>query len=79
MGLHKITFLLLAVGGLNWLLVGAIGWDIGSIFGGMSSIISRVIYVLVGLSAVYELAMHKKNCSSCGSKKSVSPGTPMGN
>ena len=50
--LHMITFLLLIVGGLNWLLVGLLGWDISRWLGGMDSGVSRLIYVLVGLSAV---------------------------
>jgi uncharacterized membrane protein YuzA (DUF378 family) len=54
--LKGITFLLLVIGGLNWLLVGLFSWDIGAIFGGMQSIISRIIYILVGLSAIYHLA-----------------------
>ena len=65
-GLHMVTFLLLVVGGLNWLLVGLFQWDIGMLFGGMAMTVSRVIYVLVGLSALYEVIMHKKNCMCCG-------------
>lgn len=65
--LHMGALLLLVVGGLNWLLVGLIGWDIGMLFGGMSAVVSRIIYVLVGLSAVYVLATHKKTCSECKS------------
>ncbi len=64
--LHMITFLLLVVGGLNWLLVGALGWDIGSIFGGQTAVISRIIYILVGVSAVYEISIHKSYCKLCG-------------
>ena len=66
--LHKIAFLLLIVGGLNWLLVGLFGWDIGSLFGGMDAVISRTIYILVGLGALIEIFTHKKNCKSCGSR-----------
>ena len=47
--------LLLIIGGLNWLLVGLFGWDIGMLFGGMEAMVSRVIYVLVGVAALYEL------------------------
>ncbi len=65
-GLHMVTWLLLIIGGLNWLLVGLFNWDVGSLFGGRTAIISRVIYVLVGLSAVYVLASHKKDCKMCG-------------
>lgn len=64
--LHVVTFVLLAVGGLNWLLVGLFGWDIGSIFGGQDALVSRVIYVLVGLSAIAEIVAHKGNCKACG-------------
>lgn len=63
--IHTITFILLVVGGLNWLLLGALGWDIGSLFGGMATPLSRLIYVLVGLSAVYEIATHKGRCKDC--------------
>lgn len=65
MKLHHVTFLLLVIGGLNWLLVGLFGWDIGQIFGGQMAAISRIIYVLVGLSTIYEIAIHKKICKIC--------------
>ncbi|RJP45760.1 DUF378 domain-containing protein [Candidatus Parcubacteria bacterium] len=68
MAAHKVAFILLVVGGLNWLLVGLLSWDVGMLFGGMSSMVSRIIYVLVGLAAIYEIATHKKNCKSCESK-----------
>ena len=60
-----ITFLLLVIGGLNWLLVGVTGWDVGNIFGGQAAMISRIIYILVGLSAIYEVVTHKKCCKDC--------------
>jgi uncharacterized membrane protein YuzA (DUF378 family) len=48
-----IALILVIIGGLNWGLVGLFDYDVvASIFGDMSSF-SRVIYVLVGLSAVY--------------------------
>ncbi len=64
-GIHMITFGLLLIGGLNWGIFGLTGWDIGQLFGGMDSTVSTVIYVLVGLSAVYELLIHKKDCRLC--------------
>ena len=63
--MHVIAFILLAIGGLNWLLVGAFGWDIGQLFGGQMAVISRIIYILVGLSALWEIFTHKKNCKCC--------------
>lgn len=66
--LHYVTFALLIVGGLNWLLVGLFQWDIGSIFGGQSAQISRAIYILVGLSAIAIASTHKKDCKVCSAK-----------
>jgi uncharacterized membrane protein YuzA (DUF378 family) len=72
MKLHKITFLLLVIGGLNWLLVGAIGWDVGMLFGGQGAMISRVVYILVGLSALHQVFGHKSTCKECTTTKPAS-------
>jgi uncharacterized protein len=69
MNMHKLAFMLLVVGGLNWLLLGLFGSDIGHFLGGMDSMLSRAIYVLVGLSAIYEVATHKANCRACTSSQ----------
>ncbi|MCH8050108.1 DUF378 domain-containing protein [Patescibacteria group bacterium] len=71
--IHMLTFLLLVVGGLNWLLFGLFEWEIGEIFGGSDSVISRIIYILIGLAAVYELLTHKNNCKTCATPNG--PGT----
>ena len=53
--LNIITLVLLIVGGLNWGLVGAAGFDlVAAIFGAMSPL-SRIVYVLVGLSALWQI------------------------
>ena len=45
---------LLVIGGLNWGLVGAANFDlVAALFGEMSAL-SRIIYVLVGLAALYQ-------------------------
>lgn len=51
---NVIAKILLIIGGLNWLLVGVTsnGWDVGQLFGGMDSVVARVIYILVGISAI---------------------------
>lgn len=74
--LHGIAFVLVIVGGLNWLLVGLLGWDVGMIFGGQGAIISKIIYILVGLSAVYLIATHKKDCKHC-EVKAMPTSNPM--
>jgi uncharacterized membrane protein YuzA (DUF378 family) len=49
-----IFAVLLVVGGLNWGLVGILGFDlVATIFGQMSAL-SRIVYILVGLAAVYQ-------------------------
>ncbi len=65
MKLHAVSFILLVIGGINWLLVGVAGWDIGKLFGDAGNPVERVIYILVGLAAIYEVVTHKKNCKMC--------------
>ena len=51
--LDLVANVLLVVGGLNWGLVGAANFDlVAAIFGPMSPL-SRIVYVLVGLAAIY--------------------------
>ena len=60
--LHMVAFTLLVIGGLNWLLV-AFHWNlVDAIF---PASVAMVIYILVGLSAIYEAVMHGKNCAMC--------------
>ncbi|MDP3725622.1 MAG: DUF378 domain-containing protein [bacterium] len=63
--LHKVAFILLLVGGLNWLAFGLFGWDVGQLLGGMDSLAARAVYVLVGLAALAEIFTHKNNCKDC--------------
>ena len=47
-----IALILLVVGGLNWGLVGLFNFDlVATIFGAMS-VLARIVYVIVGISAV---------------------------
>jgi hypothetical protein len=51
--LDIIAIILVVVGGLNWGLVGLLSFDlVAAIFGEMS-LLSRMVYSLVGLSAIY--------------------------
>lgn len=51
-----ITQLLLIVGGLNWLLVGLLQFDlVAAIFGGQTSALARIVYIVVGLCAIWQL------------------------
>lgn len=63
--MHTVSFILLIVGGINWLLYGLFEAELGTWLGGMDSWLWRIIYILVGLAAVYELFSHKKTCKMC--------------
>ena len=64
--MHAVSFILVIVGALNWLLMGLFSWDIGMIFGDAGNTIARIIYILVGLAGVYLIFSHKKDCMMCG-------------
>lgn len=66
---HSIVFILLIIGGLNWLLVGLFNWDIGMIFGGQEAIVSKIIYILVGVSAISLAITHRNECRYCVAKE----------
>lgn len=61
--LNIIAMTLLIIGGLNWLLVGAFEFDlVAAIFGGEvgpRSGLSRIIYIIVGIAALYGLYLFK--------------------
>ncbi len=63
--LHIITFLLVIVGALNWGLVGIFDYNLVHMILGSLPILERIVYALVGLSAIYALAMHSKDCKTC--------------
>lgn len=50
----KITLLLLIVGGINWGSIGLFGFDLVAwIFGSQDALLSRIIFTVVGLSALW--------------------------
>ena len=58
MFLDKIALALSIIGGLNWGSIGIFGFDIVAfLFGGADSAMSRVIYTLVGLAAVWCISL----------------------
>ncbi|AUB52411.1 MULTISPECIES: DUF378 domain-containing protein [Enterococcus] len=52
--LDMIALTLLIVGGLNWLLVGLLEFDlVATIAGGSTTILAKAIYIIVGICAIY--------------------------
>jgi len=59
-GLDWLALILVIVGGLNWGLVSLLNWNlVDTLFGTMSTL-SQIVYGLVGLSAIYVLAISGK-------------------
>ena len=73
--LHMVSWILIIVGALNWGLVGLgtfLGgdWNLVYLLLGAWPPVESLVYVLVGLSAVYEIVTHKSNCKMCGTGSS---------
>ena len=51
--LDWVALVLVVIGGLNWGLVGAMNLDLVSTIFGDMTVLSRIVYGLVGLSAIY--------------------------
>jgi len=57
--LDLIVGALLIIGGLNWGLVGLFDFNLVAVIFGEMSALSRIVYILVGLAAVYDVVMIK--------------------
>lgn len=62
--MDRLALVLLIIGGLNWGLVGIFRFDLVAwAFGGQSTLLSRIVYILVALSAAWcvSLLFRKRN------------------
>ena len=58
MVIDKIALILAIVGGLNWGSIGIFGLDlVALLFGGQQALLSRIIYTLVGIGAVWCISL----------------------
>ncbi|MGE4485460.1 MAG: DUF378 domain-containing protein [Oscillospiraceae bacterium] len=56
--MDRIALVLAIIGGLNWGLVGIFRFDlVAYLFGGQTSSVSRVVYTLVGLAAIWCISL----------------------
>lgn len=64
-----IAFILLIVGGLNWGLVGiSADYNVVNMLLGAWPVVEQVVYILVGLSAIYLAVSHKGDCKACSAE-----------
>ena len=56
--IDRIALILAVIGGLNWGLVGLFRFDlVAYLFGGQTATVSRVVYTLVGLAALWCISL----------------------
>ncbi|WP_214626026.1 DUF378 domain-containing protein [Paenibacillus agaridevorans] len=59
--LNLISLVLVIIGGLNWLSVGLFEYDVVSeLFGGQAEIGSKIVYIVVGVAALYSISLLPK-------------------
>lgn len=67
--MDKIALWILLIGGLNWGLVGIFRFDvIAWAFGGSASVISRILYIIVALAAVWCISLFFRKNELIGDK-----------
>jgi len=56
--LDRIALVVVIIGALNWLLIGLFQYDlVAGIFMGATSIASKIVYTIVGLSGLYSISL----------------------
>ena len=55
---YKVCLILMIIGGINWGLIGIFQFDLVAwLFGGQGAVLSRIIYTLVGIAAVWCISL----------------------
>ncbi len=62
------AFLLVIIGAVNWGLVGLFNVNLVMALFGSMPMFEKAVYILVGISAVYIMLTHKKDCKTCSGK-----------
>ena len=58
--LYNLALTLVIIGSLNWLLIGLFNFDLVATLFGTMSILSRIVYSLVGLSGIISIGLYSK-------------------
>jgi uncharacterized membrane protein YuzA (DUF378 family) len=66
--LHMVSFTLLIIGGLNWGLWALFNLNLVETVLGAWPSVAKLVYILVGVSAVYIAATHMSDCRTCSAK-----------
>lgn len=63
--LHMVSFLLMVVGAVTWGTVALFQFNLVDMVFTEGSQLGQLVYVLVGVSGLYQLATHKSDCKTC--------------
>ena len=55
--IDKIALVLVIIGALNWGLIGLFSFDLVATLFGEMSVLSRIVYTLVGISGIWSIKM----------------------
>lgn len=58
--LNFIVLTLVIIGALNWLLVGLINFNLVDTLFGVGSVLSKIIYIIVGIAGIWSLSFYNK-------------------
>lgn len=63
--LHMAAFTLTVLGAINWGLIGLFNFNLVNVLLSGMPQIEQLVYIVVGISAVYILVMHPSDCKTC--------------
>ena len=56
--LDRLALVIVIIGALNWLAIGLFQYDlVAALFGGSTSVVSKIIYTIVGLAGLYTISL----------------------
>ncbi|ABR48488.1 protein of unknown function DUF378 [Alkaliphilus metalliredigens QYMF] len=56
--MDRLALILVIIGALNWGLIGLFQFDlVATLFGGQASLLSRIVYTLVGVAGAYSISL----------------------
>ncbi|HEY9576869.1 MAG TPA: DUF378 domain-containing protein [Pseudobacillus sp.] len=74
--LQRLALAFTIIGALNWGLIGLFQFDlVASLFGGQDSVISRIVYIIVGLAGLINLGLLFKTWNETGNQRTTTPNT----
>lgn len=63
--MDKTALVLIIIGAINWGIIGFFGFDlVGTLFGGQGSVLSRIIFAVVGVAGLWATTILFKNITT---------------